>query len=333
MGRFACEAWDRPNDAPYLGWRYQACPAQEAALAVHGPDVVASMFAMRRTYLAGGSEVECLEPYDWFADDVWRPLGAGLRVVKHLMKGPRPILALGGTDAAKALFLRLGFTEIAVATRFNLPRRGRYFTVRGRHPLFALAFDLLGRPLYRPSRRPETTVQLERTKELSPEIVGIAREQQRFSLMRLPDVGWWRWLSDAPPSMGTFLAFHVTLGGRLIGWITARVFSAGGLKVGAIQELFLRDDAVDFYQDTVRAVSVALDEFDVDVISTVTSCPHTTDALRRLRFRIDEHQSLFSWWPGGAAPQGAALADGGHAEWAFFPVPSAAEAASLTPRT
>lgn len=322
--------WDRPTGDDYFGWRYADCPAQEAMIAMAGGACVATMFAFRRRFLTPQGERECLEPFDWHTTEEWRARGAGLLVVKKFMAGDRPIIALGGTDAAKAIFRRLRWTEIATATRWDLPRRGTYLVERGRSPAVGRAFDLLGAAYYTPEWRREEVELLEPASSLAPEVERLARAQRRFALMRLPDPETQHWLARAPAAAGSFQVFHVRLGGRLAGWATVRLHRAVGMRIAAIQELFLGDEFTAAYPAVLRGLTAMLDATSPDVITTVTSCPLVTAALKSLRFRVGDLQSVFAWWPGGTPPQGPILLDGAHAEWICFPIASAAEAAWIS---
>lgn len=327
--RLAGTAWDRPTSDAYLTWRYQEAPGQEAALALLGDECVGSLFALSRRYRTPDGEREALELFDWYATEEWRPRGAGLRVLKHLMKDGRQLLALGGTPPARALFERLGWRPIDVAMRLNLPLRGRYFTHRGRGAAFGTAFDLLARAAFRPRARRADGVVLEPTTNLSPAIDALVRTQRRFAFLRVPDHRMHAWLLSAPAALGLYLTFHVRIGEHVAGWATARVHHANGLRTGSLQEVFLADDAVRYYPAVVSTLCEVLAGFDPDVLTAVTSCPDTLASLRALRFRPDYDIPVYSWpTPSGASP-GRALADAGHAEWAFFPIATAAEASWL----
>jgi hypothetical protein len=328
---FARTAWDRPTDAAYFDWRYRQDAPQEAALAMNGEECVGAIFAFRRAYRTPQGDRDCLELFDWYADDVWRARGAGLRVIKEFMRDGRPLMALGGTPQARAIFERLKWTALDSGWRLNLPLTGRFFRVRGRSAAFALAYDLSIRHLVRP-RRGAPAVQLVAATSPGPEVDAMLRAQRRFSWIRLTDPTTDAWLRRAPKSLGTMLGFHVRRDGRLIGWAAARVYESQGLRTAALHELFLADEATAHYGDAARALCRALAKCDPDVITAATSCPHTIAALQALRFRRDYDLPIYCW-TGAAAPTPApTLADGAHAEWAFFPVPTAAEAAALDAR-
>lgn len=325
----AQRAWDRPTDAEYLTWRYGRAPVQEAALALASDACVATMFALRRQYQTPSGIGEVLEPFEWHADPEWRAQGAGLRVMKHWMAGARPLIALGGTRAATQLFARLRWSPLGIGGTYNLPLRSRFLRARGRGPAFAIAFDAVVRHYFTP-RSAKSCVVLSVVAEPGEQARRIAESQQRFAWMRIPDQPSWAWLRSAPAVIGKFIAYHFSIDGEVVGWATVRLHRTGGVAFAQLQECFLRDEARSHYVDAVRVTCVALSQLRVDVIRCVTNCPDTIAALRQLRFRRDDDEYVFIWNGGRPVTAGPALIDAGHADRAFFPVPTSAEARTLT---
>lgn len=322
----ARNAWDRPTEAAYLAWRYGSAAVQQvAALALASDVCVASMFAMRQTYRTPAGIAEALEPFEWHADPAWRPQGAGLRVVKHWMAGVRPLIALGGTAAAVQLFARLRWSPLCIAETYVLPLRGRFLRARGRGPASTAVFDVVARHYFTPRAR-RGTVELRLVAEPGELARGIAASQRRFEWMRLPDELSWAWLRSAPTVVGQFIAYHLVVDGEVVGWATVRLHRAGMVTHGTIQECFLRDDARHHYADAVRGICVTLSDLRVDAIRCTTSCPDMITALGELRFRHDGADQVFVWNGGQPVVAGPALLDAGHADRAFFPVPTSAEA-------
>ena len=327
--RLARAAWDRPDSEAYLRWRFEDAPGQEAAIALCGDECVATLFALNRRYLSADGEHDALELFDWYATEEWRPRGAGLRVLKHLMKDGRRLVALGGTPPARALFERLGWRAIDTAWRLNLPLRGRYFLQRGRGAGFSKAFDLIARPVFRTRARRARGVTLEPATTLSPAVDALVHAQRRFASLRLPDHRLHAWLLRAPAALGLYLTFHVRVGDRVAGWASARVHHAEGMRIGSLQEVFLADDAVQHYPAVVSSLCAILAGFEPDLLTAVTSCPDTLASLRGLRFRPDYDIPVYEWPARPSPPSGRTLADAGHAEWAFFPISTSAEASWL----
>ena len=295
-------------------------------LALAGDECVAKMFSLRRTYRTPAGDRSCLEPFEWYANECWRPAGAGLRVVKRLMADGRPLVALGGTELAASLIKRLGWTKVGTVGTYVLPLAGAYLRSRGRNAVFAGAFNLVGRRYFHPTVNAGSPVQLRPVTALGPAALQIARRQQRFAWMRIPDEPTAAWLGRASAEVGRFSTSEVLVSGEVVGWISTRTYTTRGVRSGALQEIFLCDDARSWYPDTVRAASVALAAQGVDVIGCVTSCPDTAAALRSLRFRHDSEEGGFVWMGGDPVPAGPALLDGGHADRAFFPISTASEA-------
>lgn len=321
----AREAWEGPMDDAYLTWRYRSAPTQEAVLALVGDACVAMMFALRRSYRTPDGDREVLEPFSWHAAPEWRARGAGLRVVRHWMAGNRPLVALGGTGIATRMFERMRWSPLGVGGCFVLPLHAPFLRARGRGPGFAALFEWVGRHYFRP-RAGSGAVVAHLVDEPGPSASRIAMEQRRFGWMRLPDALTWRWLASAPAPLGRYLAFHLHVDGETVGWATARTHRSGGAHRAELQECFLRDDACAHYPEAVRSVCVQLAALGVDVIRCVTTCPDMIEALRGLRFRHDNEEPVFAWGPSGPATVGRALIDGGHADRAFFQLPTRAEA-------
>ena len=317
-------AWDRPTDDAYLAWRYGSAPTQEAALALVGDACVATMFALRRTYRTPERDRDALEPFSWHAAPEWRPRGAGLRVVKHWMAGARPLIALGGTGIATRMFERLRWSRLGTGSCYVLPLHAPFLRARGRGAGVAALFERVVRHYFTP-RAGKGTVVAQVVEEPGPVASRIAGEQRRFGWMRLPDAPTWRWLASAPTPLGRFIAFHLRVDGETVGWATARAHRSGGVYRAELQECFLRDNACAYYPEAVRSVCVHLAGVGVDAIRCVTSCPDMVAALRGLHFRHDNEEPVFVWDPRGPATIAPSLIDGGHADRAFFPVPTRAE--------
>ena len=320
----ARKIWDRPTSADYLRWRYEDCPTQQAELALAGNECVATIFALRRHYHTTDGVRECLEPFEWHANEEWRASGTGLRVVKRLMAGARPLLALGGTEVATRIFARLGWTPLCVAGTYVLPLRGSFLRARGRSAVTSGLFEWIARRYFTPHVRPDSGVILRSVRVLGPAVMEIARRQQRFAWMRVPDAPTLGWLAAAPQVVGRYDLFEVEIDGETVGWVSVRRHFSG-VQRGDIQELFLSDEARTRYPSVLHAVCVKLSQEGVDMIGCVTSCPDSIAALRALHFRHDNEDHVFAWIGGAPVEKGPALFNGGHADRAFFPVPTAAE--------
>jgi hypothetical protein len=324
--RLAASAWDRSHRAEALAWRLEASGALTASVAISRGECVACVFAMKRRYWSRTGPVEVLEPFDWYTDEAWRPKGAGVRVMKHLLSSPVPVIPLGGSEAAQRLLARLGYRHAWTAKRWVLPLRGAFLAWRGRPPLLARAFDAVAPLAYRPRAGRHDGVRAEPASNPGAALDQIIQDQQRFDLVPRPDAELRRWFHGAPAEMGLYLGFNLLAGGTMVGWAWGRVVTAEGLRFGDIQDLILADDAIALYPAAVRQVAAALAGFGVDAVFCTTSCPDTQAALARCRFRYDDTLPVFARWPDGEPPA-RALITSGHTEHAFFPTPTAAESA------
>lgn len=320
------QAGRRPSD-PVIRWRYHECPTLEAVTVMAAQRCVATMFGLERRYMTPDGPRQVLEPFEWHASEEWRAQAPGLRVVKHLMKGDRPMLASAGTDAAAGLLRRLKWTHVADATRYALPLSGRYLASRGRSAAVSRAFDRLGRFLLEPSAPRRGALVLEPAGRTAPSVARLVERQRRFSLMRFPDEPVTRWLDRAPAAVGHYLTFHAKLDGRLVGWVGTRLFQRGPVFVGELLEVFLEDGARSHYRELVRRASATLVGFRVDALLATTTCPDTAAALSWLRFRRDDSRPVFAWWGSASPPAGRVLVDGTIADHAFFPLPSGRDSA------
>lgn len=330
---FLSSRQETPTGDAFIGWRYTDCAAMEAVLAMAGDECVATMFAMRRTYITPDGVRDVLEPFGWHASEDWRAQAPGLRLVKQYMKRSLPLVAVAGTDMAAGLLRRLKWTELASTERYVLPLSGRFLVKRGWNATVAHAFDLIGRRLYAPSAPAAGDLVLEPASRPSPAVTELTDGQRRFSIMRRPDAAFTDWLGRAPAAVGCYLTFHVRLGERLVGWVNARVFTHGGLRYGELLEVFVDEHFRDRYPAVVRHACATLGAFAVDALIATTTCPYVRDALKRSRFRLDDRRPVMTWWGDESVPQGTPLVDGTIADHAFHPVASAQDAAWLEAST
>ncbi len=320
---------DRPRTAEYRRWRYEACPAMEAVVAMAGDECIGTMFALRRRYRTPEGLRDCLEPFEWHASEAWRAQAPGLRIVQQFMRREVPVVAVAGTDVAAGLLVKLKWSPLASTQRHVLPLTGRFLRNRGRSALVASAFDVLGRSVFHPRRPRRSAVALEPAATIAPAAVALAERQLRFGLMRIPDPAFVRWLGSAPASVGHYLTFHLRVGEELAGWIFARVFSHRRQMIGELLEVFLADEHRAHYGAAVAQASAALAACDVDALVATTTCSDTIAALRAIRFRPDDRRPGFAWW--GRAPfrEARVLLDGALADHAFFPTQTSGGAAWL----
>jgi hypothetical protein len=311
----------RPASASFEWWRYRDCPSMEALVAMAGGECVATMFALRRTYITPDGPIECREPFEWHASEEWRAQAPGLRLVKAWMREQWPMVAVAGTEMAAGLLQRLKWTHAATATKLALPLAGKYLVQRGRSPLMGRAFDLIGRPYYMPRHLRHDELVLEPAGSYSPAALEAVTNQRRFALMRRPDPVALDWLRRAPAAVGHYIVFHARVGNDFAGWVTARVFSQGIRRAAELIEVFLGDDHRDRYPALVQQVCATLAGFGADVLLATTTCDDTMAALRRLKFRIHDHRPVYTWWGGKPGPAGLVLVDGAIADHGFFPVP------------
>jgi hypothetical protein len=326
----AKRAWDRSRNADSLEWRYRRCPALEASVALAGDQCVATIFALKRTYWSAAGDVDCLEVFDWMTTEQWRPLGAGLRVMKRLMAGRHPLLALGGAAAGQELVKRMGWRHLATAERLVLPLSGRFLAQRGRSAAVARAFDLVGSLYYAPRRRRRSVLRIEPGGSPGPALGLILERQRRFALAPRVERARLEWFRQAPPEMGLYLGFNILFDDTMIGWAWARVLTANGIRMADLQDLLIAEEAREHYPEAIEGIAAALAGFGVDAIYSTTSCPDTLRALRQAHFRFDDVLPVYGWWP-GTPPEGPVLVTSSHAEHAFFPCPTSAEAAWVTP--
>ena len=328
---FANTVRSRPLSRQYLKWRYRDCPIMEGSAAMAGDQCVATLFVLKRQYQTPDGPRECLEPFEWHANEDWRAQAPGLRLIRHYMKGPRPIVAVSGTAVAAGLLTRLRWQTRGFAHRYYLPLTGRYVRTRGRNAAIATAFDLIGRPFVMPRASRRSPLSLVPASNYAEALGDLVARQSRFGLMRQPDGAMMTWLHSAPPSVGTWTVLHARVGDELAGWVLTRVFSNEGLRVGELLEVFLDDRHRRYYPDLIAAAYATLRGYEPDMLLASTTCPDTAAGLQQLRFRRDVECPVFVWWGKNAAPEGTVLIDGAIADHSFFPLLSAKEVAWMAP--
>ncbi len=315
-------AWDNPDSADYLNWRYRVCVVLDGVVAISGDACVASMFALRRSYQTRSGAIDCLEPLEWYAAPEFRALGAGLRVVRQLMRDGRPLISLGGTTVARELMKKLQWSQEGVAARYILPLRGRFLRHRGHGVMTSAAFEAAFRYYYSPSRTRHNVFTTERVESFPTEAGTLVAEQARFALAPVPEDQATSWLFSAPPLVGQYQRFLFRRNDIIAGWALTRVYRESSTRFGSILHLFLADSETQWYQEAVTQVSAALMDQSVDAITAITSCPETIVALRKARFRLDDTLPVLVWWGDTPRHDGPVLATGIHADYSFFPLAS-----------
>ena len=305
-------------------WRYRDCPMLEGAVAMVDDACVGTMFALRRTYVTAAGPREFIEPFEWHSDEEWRAQAPGFRLARHFMRGPRALIGLPGTESATGLLERLRWERRGVLERHALPLSGRFIRSRGRNALMGLAFDLVGRPLFKPSAKRARRVRLVESDAYPDAALEMVAAQRQFGLMRQPDASTLAWLQRAPAAFGRFRVLHIHDGDALVGWVLTREYRRGGMRIGEILEMFIRDESRELYADTVAAVTARLAHAGADGLLATSSSPEALAGFSAARYRLDERREIFVYWKGDDAPAGAVLGDGAIADHAFFPVDSSA---------
>jgi len=304
MIKLSERAWVRPRSEEFYRWRYLQSPAQRMLVALRGEECLATIGAFLRDYRLNGERRTCLETLDWFCLPQYRISGLGVRVLQALMKGPEPIVAVGGTPHTLAVLPRLGWSKITTLSFHLLPldasvideplnRRFRIPPKLGR-----AAFGLFGRAWFsarlrsRPmggTVRPMASVE----EEISPLYEG----DTGYRVLPLPNFAHLRWLTEGYPEAGPFVILHFMVGGKLRGWTLLRVHGPEHRWVSLVEAYAPRPDE-ELYTWMVSESLIRAAEFRPLGVDTQTSCPILRAALHRNRF-LELGPSPVHSWPAG----------------------------------
>jgi hypothetical protein len=308
---FSERYWKRPRTDAYYEWRYLAPrPFSRMFVALRGEECVGTLFALRKTWRLRGQPVPCLEVFDWHALPECRAAGAGIRLMRAMMRQPERVLSIGGTADVYSTLPLMGWQPFGTANAFELPLSaallaGRLQRARGVPlPLARAAMEVLAGPMFRPRRR---TVPVGGAVQVadapSEEIRSLYEGDTGYDFVQEPDLEILRWLTASRWS-GSWRYLHFRVGGRLRGWAMTRTYLGRHGRQGSLVEVFAPRPDRALYEWMVSEVAVSLLADRPRRLLARALCPILQEALAANRFRHAGVDSPLHTWPkfGDALP-------------------------------
>lgn len=308
---FSESYWSRPRTDAYYEWRYlEPLPFSRMFMAMRGEECVGTLCALRKTWRVRGELVPCLEVFDWHSLAEVRGSGAGIRLMRAMMRQSERIFSVGGTADVHSTLPLMGWQHLGTALAFELPLSAslmadRLHRSRGvPRSLAQAALTPLAGPLFGPRRMPAPgRGEVAITDTLPPGIAALYEGDTGHGMVQQPDPEVLRWLTASRWSgRWRFLAF--TLDGRLRGWAMTRLYTGKtGLQASLVEVFAPRADSA-LYAWMVSEACLSLAPARPSRILARASCPALREALGRNRFRQAGVDSPLHTWPafGGDAP-------------------------------
>jgi len=307
VARFSERYWNRPTTPQFMRWRYiDSRPFARTIVALNDGECIATVSALEKQYLVAGVPTRVLEVFDWHCLPEFRSAGAGLRVMRAMMRQPEPLLSIGGTPDVIATIPRMGWRKIGTARVFELPMGGRRLSLwlrdRVRIPdgVTRKPLQAIAAVWFKPrNRRAPPSGQLVPVSGVGAQIVGLYRQSTVYGFVQEPRPALVRWMTTCEASNGAYLTLCFAVEGNLCGWVLARVYQRGGEVEAALLDVFAPKPDVATYEWMVREASAALAGFEPWLIRARATCPLLRAALHRARFvEKSEGVPLHLWTTG-----------------------------------
>ncbi|MCC6348179.1 MAG: hypothetical protein IT347_01135 [Candidatus Eisenbacteria bacterium] len=301
---FSEQYWSRPSGDDYYVWRYLApVGISRMFLALRGEECVGTLFALRKTWRLRGARVPCLEVFDWHALAEVRGAGAGIRLMRAMMRSPERIFSIGGTADVHSTLPLMRWTPLSTALAFELPLSAsllgdRLHRSRGvpRAAARALFVPLVG-PMFAPRPiAPPGRGEVVESDSLPPEVASLYEGDTGYDLVQQPDPEVLGWLTASRWSgRWRFLRFH--LDGRLRGWAMTRLYAGKTGLQGSLVEVFAPRPEAGLYAWMVAEACRLLAAARPSRILARATCPVLRAALARNRFRRSGVDAPVYSWP------------------------------------
>lgn len=296
--------WLRPRTDAYYAWRYlEPQPFSRMFLALRGEECVGTLFALRKTWRLRGELVPCLEVFDWHSLAEVRGSGAGIRLMRAMMKQPERILSVGGTADVHSTLPLMGWQATGTAHAYELPLSASLLADRlhraRRVPraLAHAAFAPLAGPLFGPRRLPAPGRGAVSVSDALPAGVEALYEGDTgYGLVQQPDPAVLRWLTASRWS-GRWRFHAFTLDDRLRGWAMTRLYAGKTGLQGSLVDVFAPRANAALYAWMVSEACLTLAAERPSRILARATCPALREALARNRFRKAGVDAPLHTWP------------------------------------
>jgi hypothetical protein len=306
VARFSEFYWSRPRAQEFYQWRYLECaPFSRMVLAMQADVCVGMIFALQKRYLIEGAPVSCLEVFDWHVVPWFKGSGAGLRLMRAMMRMPERLLSIGGTADVHSTLPAMGWQKVASAKVYELRLSGKALAEavqrRTRLPriLTERPLDFASRLLLRPQTRnaPPLAAVVEKPAP-DTDVLQLYEQPTGYDVLQVPDLAVCAWLAANPASACIYKALHFVIDGRLRGWAWTRVYAGQSEPEAAILEIFAPQPTVELYTWMVSVAAASVLPCSPGIIRARASCPMLQAALDANRFRVSQVETPVYTWPG-----------------------------------
>lgn len=301
---FSERYWTRPREDAYYRWRYlEPSAISRMFVALRGAECVGTLFALRKTWRLAGAAGPVLEVFDWHALPEVRGTGAGIRLMRAMMRSPERVLSIGGTADVHATLPLMGWQPLGEAHAFELPLSADVLAERVAHAtnlpqgLARVAVAPLAGPIFAPRPQPAPGSGAVGVSDVLPEGVEALYEGDTgCGFVQQPDRAVLSWLTASRWSgRWRYLAFR--LDGRLRGWAMTRLYHGKTGLQGSLVEVFAPRADVSLYAWMVSEACLSFAPERPSRILARASCPLLREALVRNRFRHAGVDAPVHAWP------------------------------------
>jgi len=300
--------WNPELARALIRWRYYDRPSGGGTwLAFNDDQCVAMLDSFVRPYLLDGRQILVREGCDWYCLPKYRPLGLGVRLMRKAMASPEPMLAIGGSDATKAILPGLRWTRLPDMQRFVLPLKARgaagtlLRNLRPTSEVYAKAIPGFI-PLRWPRRAPPPG--LGRVAEWRPGTLAGLPTPEREGLVQLLAPDDQDWMARMSPIVARTLGLVFILDDTPVGYSLSQIEPAVTGFDGCIVHLQIAHKAQAVVDWIVTETTSRLAASGVGIIRCLASSAEKAAALRKAGFLARPPLPSYWWAKGGATPVG-----------------------------
>jgi hypothetical protein len=309
--QFAERYWSRPTSDEYYTWRYlDALPIGHLFMALQEQECLGMAYGLRRSYLVDQALTDCLEVFDWHVLPGLKGSGAGLRVMRALMKRPERLVAIGGTQDVQSALPKMGWQRIGTARRFELPLSGALLAhaveERLRVPArwTARPLDVAAKFWFGPRSRNWPADHTVRIAPMLGSEIDELYERNQYGFTQRPLLPVFKWFSQSPLANGVFCYLRFYEGSRIVGWTLSRAYDTPEGREGAILDAYSPEPNPERYTWMVSQAVSALAGFHPRIVRTRASCEAFKAGLLANRFREQAVEVPIHTWPKGVELHG-----------------------------
>lgn len=302
--------WSEARAREIFEWRYSKLHADEIVLAYDDDRLVAMITAYLRQYRINQELIYIGEPSDWFCLPEYRPTGLGVQVMSAVMQRSEPLLAIGGSSEAKALFPALGWHPPRSISTYTLPLTTRFLVSKASRLLhLPIGVSFSSRPGDKPSSALPAFPQRHDTwpcrrlepSDLSNALTSPAKSYTVEPLMSSEEL---EWLYAAPQDLGTFFGLAFVEETGVSAFAVGRLYFHQQLKYAKLIHLQASSPSVEAYTRMLAETVHYASDHHADAMQCRASSPLLQKALARIGFVWSGSHPAFCWSKTGNPIQG-----------------------------